>query len=55
MKSSAGGLDPAKVAVTVTATDSDVTVKATYPYAIDILGIVVTSGNLTSTTKERLE
>jgi Flp pilus assembly protein TadG len=55
VKSSAGGLDPVKVAVTVTATDTDVTVKATYPYAIDILGIVVTSGNLTSTTKERLE
>lgn len=55
VKSSAGGLDPAKIAIAVTATDTDVTVTATYPYAIDILGIVVKSGNLTSTTKERLE
>jgi Flp pilus assembly protein TadG len=34
---------------------SDVTVTASYPYSIDILGLTVKSGNLTSTTKERLE
>ena len=33
----------------------DVTVKATYPYSISLLGIVVASGNLTSSTTERIE
>jgi len=32
-----------------------VTVSATYPYSIDILGIVVASGDLHSATTERLE
>jgi Flp pilus assembly protein TadG len=32
-----------------------VTVTAVYPYRINILGFSVTSGSLTSTTKERLE
>ena len=34
---------------------ADVTVSATYPYSIDILGWVVKAGNLTSSTHERLE
>jgi Flp pilus assembly protein TadG len=34
---------------------SDVTVTATYPYSISLLGWVVTSGTLTSTMKERVE
>lgn len=34
---------------------SDVTVTATYPYAINILGWTIAGGVLTSTTKERLE
>jgi Flp pilus assembly protein TadG len=34
---------------------SSVTVSATYPYSIDILGFVVTSGNLHSQTIERVE
>ena len=34
---------------------SDVTVTATYPYAISLLGWVVKSGTLTSTMKERVE
>jgi Flp pilus assembly protein TadG len=33
----------------------DVTVKATYPYSISLLGLVVTSGQLTSQTTERVE
>jgi Flp pilus assembly protein TadG len=33
----------------------EVTVTATYPYSIDILGWTVAGGDLTSTTKERLE
>jgi Flp pilus assembly protein TadG len=34
---------------------SDVTVTATYPYSISLLGMVVKSGRLTSTTTERVE
>jgi Flp pilus assembly protein TadG len=34
---------------------SNVTVTATYPYSISLLGIVVASGNLKSTTQERVE
>jgi Flp pilus assembly protein TadG len=54
----AGGLDPSKLRVDV---DSDwvsghtVTVTARYPYSIDILGIVVKSGDLTSKTVQRVE
>lgn len=44
--------------VTVTSTwqpAADVTVKATYPYQISLLGMVVKSGTLSSTTTERVE
>jgi hypothetical protein len=34
---------------------ADVTVTATYPYKVSLLGLVVKAGNLTSTTKERVE
>jgi len=34
---------------------TDVTVTATYPYAISLLGMVVKSGRLSSTTRERVE
>ena len=34
---------------------SDVTVTATYPYSISLLGWVVASGNLSTTMKERVE
>ena len=33
----------------------DVTVTATYPYAINLLGIIVKSGNFSATTTERVE
>jgi len=57
---SAQGLNQSKLGVTVTSTDwntpgSDVVVTTTYPYSIHILGWTVKAGNLTSTTKERLE
>jgi Flp pilus assembly protein TadG len=58
VKNSSGDLDPTKVNVTVTATwaqGSDVVVKATYPYSISLLGLVVASGNLSSQTTERVE
>ena len=54
----AGALDPAKVQVTVSSTwaaGAPVTVTASYPYAIDILGIVVHSGRLESTSTGRVE
>ncbi len=34
---------------------NQVTVTASYPYSINILGWTIKAGNLTSTTKERLE
>jgi len=33
----------------------DVSVTATYPYSINLLGLVISSGRLSSTTKERVE
>ena len=59
--SSASSLKSPPLQVTVSSSSnwsvpgSDVTVTATYPYSINILGLVVKSGNLTSTQKERLE
>jgi Flp pilus assembly protein TadG len=60
---SAQGLDQTVLSPTVSVTaapDWDtsggtVTVSASYPYSINLLGWTVTAGNLTSTTKERLE
>jgi len=67
-KNSAQGLNQAKLGVAVSACTagvcnasawnipgSDVVVTTTYPYSIHILGWTVKAGNLTSTTKERLE
>jgi Flp pilus assembly protein TadG len=58
VKTSSGDLDPTKVNVTVTSTwvhGDDVVVSATYPYSISLLGVVIASGNLTSSTTERVE
>jgi Flp pilus assembly protein TadG len=60
VRAAASNLTPSKLNVSVSSTDwtvpgSDVTVTATYPYDLNILGWVIQSGNLTSTTKERLE
>jgi hypothetical protein len=58
-RNSAEGLDPGKLDIAVTATGwehgQSVTVEATYPYEIDLLGFVVASGDLTSETTERVE
>jgi Flp pilus assembly protein TadG len=54
----ASDLNAAKVKVTVTSSwtpGANVTVSATYPYDINILGIVVASGDLHSATTERVE
>jgi len=59
VESAAPGLDPAKLDVSVSATawepGEDVTVAASYPYEIDLLGFVVASGDLESETTERVE
>jgi Flp pilus assembly protein TadG len=60
VRDAAGDLDQSKLNVTVDipspdTSGSDVTVTATYPYSIDLLGFVVASGNETSTMKDRLE
>ena len=53
-------LDAGKLEVTVSPSDawapgSDVTVEASYPYSINLLGKVVKDGFLTSKTTERVE
>ena len=63
VRSAAGALngadDPVMLKVDVSATawehGESVTVTATYPYEVDLLGFVVASGDLTSETTERVE
>lgn len=57
---SAENLDTSQLAVSVSVspgweTGADVTVSATYPYDINLLGMVIASGDLESTTTERVE
>jgi len=58
-RGSASALDQAKLGVSVAASGwehgEDVTVEATYPYTINLLGWVVASGSLKSATTERVE
>lgn len=58
-RNSAAGLDPDDLDIAVSATawehGESVTVTATYPYEVDLLGFVVASGDLTSETTERVE
>jgi Flp pilus assembly protein TadG len=56
----ANGLNGPGLAADCTSTDwdtagADVSCTVTYPYSIDVLGLVVKSGTLTSVTTERLE
>ena len=59
VKSSASGLDAAKLVVVVTPAPwehgDDVTVTAKYPYSVSLLGFVVAAGDLESKTTERVE
>ncbi len=60
VRDAASDLDQTQLGIQVddptwTVPGSDVTVKVTYPYEINLLGWVVSSGNLTSTMTERLE
>jgi Flp pilus assembly protein TadG len=66
LKQSAAGLEASDLVITVTPLDptdgsatwaqgGDVTVKATYPYALNLFGVVVMSGRIESETTERVE
>jgi Flp pilus assembly protein TadG len=58
VRTSAADLDPGQLGVTVSSTwtqGDDVTVVATYPYDISLLGVVVKSGTLRASTTERVE
>jgi TadE-like protein len=60
VRASADNLNQSNLKVFVTPSNdwepgSDVTVRATYPYSISLLGVVVKSGSLSSTTTERVE
>ena len=63
VENSAQGLDQSVLDPTISVTASpdwsmagnQVTVTASYPYTINILGWTIKAGNLTSTTRERLE
>lgn len=60
VRASASDLNQSKLNPTCTPASSwapgtDVTVTATYPYSISLLGLVVKAGSLSSSTKERVE
>ena len=58
VRNSAQDLDQAQLAVDVDSTwepGADATVEATYPYKIDLLGLVFAEGDLASKTTERVE
>lgn len=58
VQASAANLDLSKLAVSVSSDwvhGDSVTVTATYPYSISLLGLVIKSGRLQSTTTERVE
>jgi Flp pilus assembly protein TadG len=55
---SATDLNQSNLNVSVNSTwqsGSDITVQATYPYSVNLLGWVISSGTLTSKTTERVE
>ena len=58
VRNSAANLNQSNLNVSVSSdwqSGDNVTVTATYPYSISLLGLVVSSGNLTSQTTERVE
>ena len=58
VKQSSANLNQSNINVTVTSTwtaGSDLTVCGTYPYSINLIGLVVASGNLNSCTTNRVE
>jgi Flp pilus assembly protein TadG len=58
VRNAATDLKSSDLQITVNSTwaqGSDVTVTATYPYSINLLGVVVKKGRLSSSTTERVE
>jgi Flp pilus assembly protein TadG len=58
VRNAATDMNQSDLQVSVTSTwesGSDVEVRGSYPYQINLLGVVVRSGRMTSTTKERVE
>jgi hypothetical protein len=58
VRSAGGGLDQGKLAVSCSSSwqpGADLTIDASYPYEINLLGFVAKSGSLTSKTTERVE
>jgi len=58
VRRSSANLDQSKLDVEVSSTflrGDDITVTASYPYSINLLGIVVKSGRFSATTTERVE
>jgi Flp pilus assembly protein TadG len=60
LRASADNLEQSELEVTVSApggwqVGTDVVVEATYPYSVNLLGLVVRSGELRSRTTERVE
>lgn len=60
VRDSAGGLNQAQLNVSVTpappwTSGQQITVTASYPYSINLVGVSVKTGSLTSSTKERVE
>jgi Flp pilus assembly protein TadG len=60
VRDSAHDLDQTQLTVTVTpsppwTSGQQVTITASYPYSLNLAGLVIKSGTLTSTTKERVE
>ena len=58
VKNSAADLNQANLSVSVSSAwtqGSDATVRASYPWSVNIMGVVVASGTMTATTTERVE
>ena len=58
VKASAANLDANQVGVTITSSwtpGTDLQVCASYPFSINLIGLVVQNGNLNSCTTERVE
>ena len=58
VKNSAANLNQSNLGVSVTsswAQGADATVTASYPWSVNVMGVVVASGTMTATTTERVE
>jgi Flp pilus assembly protein TadG len=58
VRNSAPNLNQTNLSVSVTSTwaqGSDATVSASYPWSINVMGVVVASGTMTASTTERVE